>query len=142
MKEELLDDQQKMKDRPAEPENYLNDNMVHSSASLKFSNEVKHKFSNKKLLDGILILSNVKNWSEFKKYGYSRNDVLGLLHLFDMKRGTNPLPREAVKSLSNVRLGSDWNAFFTEYLVELGRKASSEETKKVANWARILKNFD
>lgn len=142
VKEELLDDQQKMKDRPSALET-TNDNMVHSSASLKFSNEIKHKFSsNKKLLDGILILSNVKNWSEFKKYGYTRNDVLGLLHLFDIKKGTNPLPREAVKSLSNVRLGSDWNAFFTEYLVELGRKASSEETKKVANWARILKNFD
>lgn len=143
VKEELLDDQQKMKDRPVTPENYLNDNMVHSSKSLKFSNEIKSKFANnKKLLDGILILSNVQNWSEFKKYGYTRNDVLGLLHLFDTRKSSTPLSREAVKSLSRVKLGSDWSSFFTEYLVELGRKASTTEYKKVANWARILKNFD
>jgi hypothetical protein len=68
--------------------------------------------------------------------------MLGLLHVLDLEEGTSPLPREAVKSLSRVRLGSNWEEFFTEYLVESGRKASSAEYRKVANWARILKNFD
>jgi len=143
VKEELIDEQQEVKDRPVETENNVNESLIHTSRSLKLASGIDKKYpNNEKLQKGILILANVKDWSDFKKYGYTREDMLGLLHVLDLEEGTSPLPREAVKSLSRVRLGSNWEEFFTEYLVESGRKASSAEYRKVANWARILKNFD
>jgi hypothetical protein len=90
-----------------------------------------------------MILANVKNWKEFKKYGYNRNDVLGILHFVDRSMSQNPVGTDAVKALRNIKLGSNGMVpFFTEIIVETGRKPTKSESAKLASWGKILRYFE
>jgi len=88
----------------------------------------------------MLIMTNLDEWSRMSRYGYSRDDVLGILWYVDGKVSKERVGADAVKALSNVRLASDGNArrFFTEMIVEMGRRPSKTESKKLLKWAGIL----
>lgn len=129
--------------RPTELETDTNDNLVSKSAGLKKIIASAKKLSNDRLYNGLMILSNLKNWNQFKKYGYNRKDVLGILHFVDKNLSETPVGSDAVKTLSTVKLGSDGMVpFFTKMIVEIGRKPNKIESKKLASWAKILSNFE
>lgn len=148
IRREIMKDQAKQDgsvddSRPTENETSTNDNLVSKSASFREVLASAKKANNDRLYNGLMILANLKNWKQFKKYGYSRNDVLGLLHFIDLNVSENPVGRDAVKTLSNIRLGSDGMVpFFTNIIVEIGRKPSKYESKRLASWAKILSNFE
>lgn len=148
MRREIMKEQAKQEgpsdnDRPTEPETSSNDNLVSKSASFREVLANAKKSNNDRLYNGLMILSSIKNWKQFKKYGYNRNDVLGILHYVDMNISNNPVGKDAVKTLSNIRLGSDGMVpFFTKMIVEIGRKPDRFESKKLASWAKILSNFE
>jgi intein/homing endonuclease len=97
---------------------------------------------NERLLNGIMILSNIKDWNNFKKYGYTKNDVIGLLHFVDKNISANPIGSDAVMALSRIKAASDDpTAFFTEMIIETGRKPTVKEAKKLIKWAKIISNF-
>lgn len=129
--------------RPSGVETDTNDNLVSKSATFKEVLANAKKANNDRLFNGLMILSNLKNWKQFSKYGYGRRDVLGLLHFIDMNISDKPVGVDAVKTLSNIRLGSDGMVpFFTKMIVEIGRKPNKEESKRLASWAKILSNFE
>jgi hypothetical protein len=141
--EEQAREQGEVGQRPAELETSINDNLVQKSASFKKVLATAKTFNNDRLYNGLMILSNLKNWNQFKKYGYTRNDVLGLLHFVDKSISQSPVGSDAVKTLSRVKLGSSGMVpFFTEIIVEIGRKPSKVESRKLASWAKILSRFD
>ena len=95
-----------------------------------------------RLLNGILILSNIKNWNNFKKYGYTKRDVLGLLHFVDKNMSNDPVGSDAVVALSKIKTASsDPTSFFTEMIIEIGRKPTVKEAKKLVKWSKILSKF-
>jgi intein/homing endonuclease len=129
--------------RPTDEETSTNDNLVNKSANfgkvLAFAKNTK----NDRLYNGLMILANTQNWEQFKKYGYTRNDVLGILHFIDKSASDIPVGTDAVKTLSRVKLGSTGMVpFFTKMIVEIGRKPSQSESKKLASWAKILSQFE
>lgn len=127
--------------RPTDLENSTNNNLVKDASFKKIFASAK-KSKNDRLYNGLVILSNLKNWNQFKRYGYNRDDVLGILHFVDKNISTIPVGADAVKTLSKIKLGSDgFIPFFTKMIVEIGRKPSSVESKKIASWAKILTNF-
>lgn len=160
LKKEVLNEirkdllQQKAKEeqgqRPAELENESNDSLLHTASEAIIKEAIFKKivssarrFNNDKLLNGVHILSNLKSWKDIKKYGYTRSDVLGLLHLIDRTIAKQPVGSDAVKAMSRIKLSSNnLQGFFTEMIVEVGRKPSASEAKKLARWGRILSNFD
>jgi hypothetical protein len=128
--------------RPTDLENASNSSLI-KQASLKGVIQASVKMSNDRLTNGLLILSNLKNWNQFKKYGYTRNDVLGLLYFVDKHASTAPVKPDAVKALSKIKLGSSGLVpFFTEIIVETGRSPMKVEAKKIARWAKILSYFE
>ena len=151
IRKELLQEESKGEERPVELENRINDSLVkEASDDITFDRNIKKVLScakrytnNEKIINGIHILANLKSWSNIRKYGYSRDDVLGLLYHIDKTMSNNPVGSDAVKALSRIRLASDnLKGFFTEIIIETGRKPSSVEAKKIAKWGRILSNFD
>lgn len=148
MRREIMKEQAKQEgpsdnDRPTEPETSSNDNLVSKSASFREVLANAKKSNNDRLYNGLMILSSIKDWKQFKKYGYDRSDVLGILHYVDLNVSENPVGKDAVKTLSNIRLGSDGMIpFFTKMIVEIGRKPDRYESKKLASWAKILSNFE
>lgn len=148
IRREIMKDQAKQDggsddSRPTGIETDTNDNLVSKSATFKEVLANAKKANNDRLFNGLMILSNLKDWKQFSKYGYGRKDVLGLLHFIDMNISDKPVGVDAVKTLSNIRLGSDGMVpFFTKMIVEIGRKPSKDESKRLASWAKILSNFE
>jgi len=144
IRRELLKDQAKEpgQERPTEMENASNSSLVKQAGFQKVLLASK-KSGNDRLHNGLMILSNLNNWKQFKKYGYKRDDVLGLLYFVDKNASSQPVGMDAVKALSKVRLGSEGLVpFFTEIIVETGRRPRKVEAKKIAAWAKILSNFE
>jgi len=147
MRKELLLEQAEEQgiERPLVNETYSNQSLV-KDANMDKLNRVlvaSKKFSNDKLRNGIMILSNLKNWDQFKKYGYSRNDTLGLLYHIDRTLSEAPIGMDMVKALTKVKLASNnLKGFFTEIIVESGRKPQVNEAKKLVKWARILSRVE
>jgi len=128
--------------RPTELENASNSSLV-KQAGLSRVIQASKKTGNDRLYNGLMILSNLKNWGQFKKYGYTREDVLGLLHYVDKHASKDPVGVDAVKALSKVKLGSGGLVpLFTEIIVETGRRPKKVEASKIASWAKILSNFE
>jgi hypothetical protein len=98
MKDEKQEEEALPSERPVELENASNSNLVKDACMKKVFAEAKY-FNDKKLINGLMILSNLKNWKQFKKYGYNRKDVLGILHFVDKYISKNPIGIDAVKSL-------------------------------------------
>jgi hypothetical protein len=147
IRREIMKDQAKQdggdSGRPSDEETSTNDNLVNKSASFKKILASARDTKNDRLYNGIMILSNTKNWKQFKKYGYTRDDVLGILHFIDKNASNIPVGTDAVKTLSRVKLGSTGMVpFFTKMIVEIGRKPSQRECKKLASWAKILSQFE
>lgn len=129
--------------RPTIDETSTNDNLVSKSANFSKVLVSAKNTKNDRLFNGLMILSNIKNWKQFKKYGYTRDDVLGILHFIDKNASNIPVGTDAVKTLSRVKLGSTGMVpFFTKMIVEIGRKPSQSECKKLASWAKILSQFE
>jgi hypothetical protein len=128
--------------RPTELENASNSSLL-KQASFKKVVTASKKTGNARLHNGLMILANLKSWKQFKRYGYDRSDVLGLLHFVDKHASMEPVGVDAVKALSKVKLSSDGLVpFFTEIIVETGRRPRKLEAKKMASWAKILSNFE
>jgi len=128
--------------RPIEMENASNNSLV-KQASLRGLIADAKKIGNHRLYNGLMILANLKDWKEFKKYGYTKNDVLGILHYMDTKLSSKPVGKDAVKAMSKMRIASgSLVPFFTEVIVETGRKPDRVESKKMASWVKILSNFE
>jgi hypothetical protein len=129
--------------RPTDNETSTNDSLVSKSASFNKILASARDVKSDRLYNGLMILSNLKNWKQFKKYGYTRDDVLGILHFIDKNASSTPVGSDAVKTLSRVKLGSSGMVpFFTSMIVEIGRKPSRIESKKLASWAKILSQFE
>jgi hypothetical protein len=144
IRRELLKEQasEQAESRPADMENSSNSSLV-KQAGLKRVFEASKQSGNDRIYNGLMLLANLKNWKQLQKYGYSRNDVLGLLYYVDSKVAAEPVSQDAVKALSRVKLGSGGMVpFFTEIIVETGRKPHKIEAKKIAKWAEILSYFE
>lgn len=144
IRKEILEQQalETQKQRPTEMENASNNSLVKNASFTKLLTASK-KISNHRLFNGLLILSNIKDWKEFRKYGYDRNDVLGMLYYIDKTMNKKAVGSDAVKAMSKVKLASgNLKGFFTELILEIGRKPEKFEADKLASWGRILSNFD
>lgn len=130
-------------DRPVRNENSLmNDNLV-KNAGLKSVLASARETGNDRLYNGILILSNLNSPERFSKYGYRRDDMLAILHFVDREISSEPVGADAVKALSRVKLGSEGLVpFFTEMIVETGRKPGRSEASRLATWAELLSCFE
>lgn len=109
------------------------------------SNEslVKDASASERLINGIALMGNLKDISRMSKYGYSREDVLGILHFIDQKVASDPLLPRDVKALSKIKLASDdYTSFFTEVILETGHKPSRTAAKKMISWANLLHGLD
>lgn len=136
MKEEAKEQSEQ---RPTELEDASNDNLVQKMAGYKKVLASAKKLKNDRLYNGLMILSNLKDWKKLKRYGYNRDDAIGLLHFIDRNVSDKPVGMDAIKALSKVKLGSDGLLpFFTKIIVEIGRKPSAYEGKKLASWGKIL----
>ena len=154
LRRELLKDQAKtdMENRPAGLENDINESLVRDANVLNKESDVntniksalyKDAGDNEKLKNGLVILSNLKDWSKLGSYGYNRDDLLGMLCYIDLKTASEPLGMNMVKALSKVKLASnDLRSFFTEIIFETGHKPSKTAAKKLASWARILNSLE
>lgn len=133
LRRELLKGEAKKKQegRPVGLENDINESLI------------KDASSNDRLKNGIMILSNLKDWSNFKRYGYNRDDVLGIMYYIDKKAASEPFEEATVKALSRVKLASgDLKSFFTEIIFETGHKPNKTAAKKLVKWAQILNIFE
>lgn len=155
IRSKLLKDEAKLKTPPSEKPigtESTNDSLIKQSsisADTVLSGLVKNEIlklakttQNEKLINGLMILSNVKSWNSFKKYGYSGKDVLGLLHFIDKNASDNPVGTDAVLALSKIKTANCTpQSFFTEMIIEIGRQPSVKEARKLIKWAKILSKF-
>jgi len=151
IRKELLQEEAKGQERPVGLENEVNNSLIReASRKTSYEKNVKRLMSaaekypnNERIVNGIHILSNLKDWGKIRKYGYSRDDVLGLLFHVDKTMSNQPVGLDTVKALSKIRLASgNLKGFFTELIIETGRKPTAQEAKKLAGWGKILSNFD
>lgn len=130
-------------ERPNESAMSSNTSLVKDAAITRMfraaSNEVGERLAN-----GLLILSGLKDWGKMRRYGYNRDDMLGILYYVDMKTNADPVGQDAVRALRRVKLGTDGDArgFFTEMIVEIGRRPSPQESRKLLKWAGILRSVE
>jgi hypothetical protein len=124
-------------DRPVGLENDTNNSLVKESSYHKIVKAAK-EVGNDRLVNGLMILSNLKNWNRLRRYGYTRNDVVGMLHFIDKNASSKPLSKDIVKAIPVTKEGSDLKSFFTEIIVETGRRLSASEAKKLSSWKNIL----
>lgn len=161
IRRKLLKDESKQKTPPSEKPigtESTNDNLIKTAeksqvnvinADISLPGLIKNEIlklakttHNEKLINGLMILSNVKNWNNFKKYGYTKKDVLGLLHFIDKNASEEPVGTDAVLALSKIKTANSTpQSFFTEMIIEIGRQPSVGEARKLIKWAKILNNF-
>lgn len=133
----------KQEDRPLRSETEERDSIVREASSTHRLLTAARRQGNPKLINGVMILSNLKDWDSFKKYGYNRNDALALLSFADRTLSTSPVDVDMVKALSRVKTARlDPKMFFTEIILETGRKPSADHGKKLLKWAGILSKFE
>jgi len=81
----------------------------------------------------------LSDWSSLKRYGFGAKDALGLLHFADKTISRDPVGADAVKALSMMRESSENpQRFFTELILEIGRKPTASEGRKILRWSKIL----
>lgn len=124
-------------ERPVELETKSNDNIVKKASLEKI---LSFALPNKRLYNGLIILSNLNDWNEFKDYGYSRDDLIGILYFVDSLLSSNPLNKDIVLAISAIK-EKDKILFLSKLIVEIGRMPSVEESKKILSWFNILCNF-
>jgi hypothetical protein len=150
LRKELLNEGAPAEERPHELENEVNESLFHDASDLtreatfrKVLSSAKRYSNKEKFINGLHILSNIKDWDQMKKYGYTRDDVLGLLYHIDRTASKTPVGSDVVKALSKIKLASgNLKGFFTEIIVETGRQPNTKEAKKLAGWGKILSYFD
>ncbi len=145
MRRELLKEQasEAGSTRPDTSEISTNSSLIKDASSMQKILKEAHKLSSSKLLNGILILSNINMWSQFKKYGYGRNDVLAIMAFVDKTLSNSPVSPEAVRALSSMKTSSeDLSTLFTNIIVETGKKPGKAESMKLASWSKILRYFE
>ena len=119
-----------------------NDTMIKNAIEKDKLIKLAKDTGNERLLNGVHILSNLKSWDNFKKYGYTKRDVLGLLHFVDKNSSAEPVGKDAVLALSKIKTAnSDPTSFFTEMIIEIGRKPTVKEAKRLVKWSKILSKF-
>ena len=143
IRRDLLKDEatEQSNQRPLGVETDSNRSLVKEASITKVLAASK-RYNDDRLYNGIMILSSLKNWDKFKKYGYSRNDVLGILHHIDNTLSDDPIQRDMVKAMSMVKTSSDSTKYFTEIILETGRKPTKKEAVKMVKWSKILRNFE
>ena len=132
-------------DRPLESES-TNSGLIKDSNDKDRIIKLAKATGNERLVNGLQILSNINNWKNFKKYGYSKEDVLGLLYYIDKNASDSPVKPDSVKAMSKmISIGKtasvDPQSFFTELIIETGRKPTTKEAKKLLKWAKLLKSL-
>lgn len=131
-------------DRPTEMSNESRESLVREASNnvqriLKAAKEQ----GNPKLVNGLMILSNLNDWKAFRKYGYSRDDVLALLSFSDQALSDSPIGMDMVKAMSRIKTaGVHPQRLFTELIIETGCKPSALQGKKLLKWAKILSAFE
>jgi hypothetical protein len=130
-------------ERPVESDTGSNSNLVKDASITKMVKNASKEYG-ERLANGLLIMSNLKDWGKMRRYGYNRDDVLGMLQYLDMKTNQNPVGKDAVRALRSIKLSSDCDArsFFTEMIVEIGRKPTASESKSLLGWAEILQRVE
>lgn len=142
LKEEVKE-RAKPEDRPVRSETEEHGSLVREAADTRRLLKIAKQSNNKKLINGLMILSNLNDWRDFKKYGYNRNDVLGLMAFIDQNISDHPLNMETIKTLSNIRTANlSPQNFFTELIVETGNKPDVLHAKRLLKWAKILSVFE
>jgi hypothetical protein len=156
IRRKLLKDEAKQKTPPNEKPigtESTNDNLIKQSsvinADLALPGLIRNEIlklakstGNEKLINGLMILSNLKNWDNFKKYGYTKKDVLGLLYFIDKNASEEPVGNDAVLALSKIKTANCTpQSFFTEIIIETGRQPSVKEARKLLKWAKILEKY-
>jgi hypothetical protein len=141
IRRKLLKDEAGLKtppdEKPIETES-TNDNLIKKASKVDLIKLAKMS-GNERLLNGFLILSNAKNWNSLKKYGYGREDVIGMLHFIDKNMSSEPIGTDAVLALSKIKTAStNPQSFFTDMIIEIGRQPSVKEGCKLIKWAKIL----
>lgn len=121
-------------------ENAMNESLVKQAAFKKVMASAKD-LGNERLTNGLMILTNLKNWKSLKKYGYNREDVIGMMHYIDKTASQEPLDSEIVKALASTKESSNLKEFFTEIIVETGKELSPKQAKKLSGWRKILKKI-
>ncbi len=132
-------------DRPLESES-TNSGLIKDASEKDRVIKLAKATGNERLVNGLQILSNINNWKNFKKYGYSKEDVLGLLYYIDKNASDSPVKPDSVKAMSKmISIGKtasvDPQSFFTELIIETGRKPTTKEAKKLLKWAKLLKSL-
>jgi hypothetical protein len=142
IRRKLLKDELKQKTPPSEKPidtESTNSSMIKDAAEKDMLIKIAKETGNERLVNGIMILSNIKDWKNFKKYGYTKEDVLGLLYFIDKNATSTSVKPDAVMALSRMKSAkSDPQSFFTELIIEIGRKPGIKEAKKLIKWAKVL----
>lgn len=134
LKEQVKELGKEEEERPIEIDTYTNDNLV-KKANLNKILSFARPYN--KLYNGIVLLSKLKNISEFVKEGYNRGDLLGILYFIDNIISDDPVKEDIVKALSIVK-ENDNKSLIMKIIVEIGRKPSVEECKKIIFWNTLL----
>jgi hypothetical protein len=121
-------------------ENAMNESLVKQAAFKKVIASAK-KLGNDRLTNGLLILTNLKNWKSLKRYGYNREDVIGLMHYIDKEASQDPLDSDLVKALASTKESSNLKEFFTDIIVETGKELTPKQARKLAGWRKILRKI-
>lgn len=133
----------KQEDRPTELASESRESIVREANDVKRVLEAARQHGNPKLVNGLMILSNLNNWKTFKKYGYSRDDVLALLSFSDRAISESPVSVDMVKAMSHIKTASvSPQRLFTEIIIETGQKPDAAQGKKLLKWAKILSEFE
>lgn len=137
LKEEV-NERTKPEERPTESEEEERESIVREASVNTLIKKAK-ECKNPKLINGLMILSNLKNWSDFNKYGYNRNDALAVLSFVDQNLSKNPVDIDTVRVLSRIKTANiNPQNLFTEIIVETGKKPNPVQGRKILKWANIL----
>lgn len=133
----------KQDNRPTELATDARESLVRDASSVQRILKAAKKQGNPKLINGLMILSNLSDWKAFRKYGYSRDDVLALLSFSDQALSEYPVDMAMVKAVSRIKTaGMNPQRFFTELIVETGCRPNPAQGKKLLKWAKILSTFE
>lgn len=132
----------KQEDRPLESELDERESLVRE-ANYKKLITAASQIKNHRLVNGYMLMSNLKDWESIKKYGYTRKDALALLSFFDSTLSDTPVSEEISRALSVIKTaGKTPEDIFTELIVETGVKPTPVIGRKILKWASILSKFE
>lgn len=128
------------KDRPPQSDTATNRSLIKDASFKKLYKEAR-EVKDDRLRNGLLLMGNLQSWGELAKYGYSKDDVLGILHWADMKMSSEPVGKDAVGVLRHMKAGTGLKDMYLEMILETGRRPSRVEAIKLAAWSKILDNM-